>query len=105
MPARSAGTGYGWLALGLLLTGLGVSLVLPSLVTAILGAAPQGTAGAAGGLLNAVRQAGATVGVATMGALVGEGTLTGAAVALLLSALVCTGASVWFASGARKPAG
>jgi MFS transporter, DHA2 family, methylenomycin A resistance protein len=90
-----AGAGYGWLALGLLVTGCGVSLVLPALVTAILSAAPPGTAGAAGGLLNAVRQAGATVGVATMGAL--AGTTAGSAYALLLSALICAGACAWFA--------
>jgi MFS transporter, DHA2 family, methylenomycin A resistance protein len=88
---------YGWLALGLLLTGYGVSLVLPALVTAILGAAPPGTAGAAGGLLNAVRQAGATLGVAFMGALAGTGTVGGSARALLASALVCAGAGLWFA--------
>jgi DHA2 family methylenomycin A resistance protein-like MFS transporter len=95
--AAWAGAGYGWLALGLLLTGYGVSLVLPALVAAILGAAPQGTAGAAGGLLNAVRQAGATLGVAAMGALNGTGTATGPAYALLLSAVVCAGAGTWFA--------
>ena len=81
---------------GLLLTGYGVSLVLPALVTAILRAAPPGTAGAAGGLLNAVRQAGATLGVASMGALASAGTAAGSAYALILSALVCAAAGAWF---------
>lgn len=90
--------GYGWLALGLLVTGYGVSLVLPALVSAILSAAPQGTAGAAGGLLNAVRQAGATLGVAAMGAFASAGTTTGSAYALLASALVCAAGGAWFAS-------
>jgi DHA2 family methylenomycin A resistance protein-like MFS transporter len=94
-------TGYGWLALGLLLTGLGVSFVLPALVSAIISTAPEGTAGAAGGLLNAVRQAGATLGVATMGALVGLG--TGSTYALLLAALVCAAAGAWFAEGTTRP--
>ncbi|MFD0788022.1 MFS transporter, partial [Micromonospora azadirachtae] len=58
---------YPWLAPGLLLTGFGVSYVLPSLVAAMVEVAPAGTAGAVGGLLNAVRQVGATLGVALMG--------------------------------------
>lgn len=93
--------GYGWLAPGLVLTGSGVSLVLPALAAAILTAAPKGTAGAAGGLLNAVRQAGATLGVAAMGALNSAGTAAGPACALLLSALVCAGACAWFADRHR----
>ncbi|MEU7766147.1 MFS transporter [Nocardia sp. NPDC049190] len=77
---------YPWLAAGLLLTGLGVSYALPALVVAMVDVAPAGTAGAVGGLLNAVRQVGATVGVAVMGAAVAAGT----GWALLLSAAVCT---------------
>ncbi len=80
-----AGGGYPWLALGLLLTGFGVSSVLPALVTALVRAAPPGAAGAVGGLLNAVRQVGATLGVAVMGAAVAAGT----GWALLLSAGCC----------------
>lgn len=95
--AAWARAGYSWLALGLLLTGFGVSLVLPALVSAIISAAPDGTAGAAGGLLNAVRQTGATLGVAAMGALAGLGTAAGSAYALLLSALVSVAAGAWFA--------
>jgi DHA2 family methylenomycin A resistance protein-like MFS transporter len=63
---------YPVLAAGLLLIGTGVSLTLPALVTVVVAAAPPGTAGTASGLLNAVRQTGATVGVAVMGAL-GDG--------------------------------
>ncbi|MCI2420253.1 MFS transporter [Saccharopolyspora sp. K220] len=88
---------YGWLALGLLLTGFGVSFALPALTTAIINAAPQGTAGAASGLLNAVRQTGATLGVATMGSVTG----IGSAYALLLSAAACLAASAWFARPTR----
>jgi DHA2 family methylenomycin A resistance protein-like MFS transporter len=95
--AAGAAAGYGWLALGLLLTGYGVSLVLPSIVAAVMAAAPDGTAGAAGGMLNAVRQTGATMGVATMGALV----VVGPAYALLLSAIVCAVAGLWFSLARR----
>ncbi|GAA5132808.1 MFS transporter [Pseudonocardia adelaidensis] len=93
---------YAWLALGLLLTGFGVSFVLPAVVAAILGVAPRGTAGAAGGLLNAVRQAGATLGVATTGAFVGHATASGSAYALFLSASVCVAAGAWFTRATRR---
>lgn len=99
--------GYGWLTLGLLCTGFGVSFVLPAVVGAIISAAPPEATGAAGGLLNSVRQVGATLGVATMGAFVGMGTVTGSACALLLSALVCAVAGAWFArinQPRRRPA-
>jgi len=99
--AIGAGAGYGWLAAGLLLTGFGVSLVLPALVTAILAAAPEGTAGSVGGLLNAVRQAGATLGVAAMGTLAGAGTVAGSACALALSGVVCAAAVIGFAAAGR----
>ncbi|MFV2174050.1 MFS transporter [Actinomadura sp. LOL_016] len=98
-----AGAGYAWLACGLLSCGLGVSFVLPALVTAVIGAAPPGTAGAVGGLLNAVRQAGATLGVATMGTAAGWGAATGPATALLLAALVCAATGAWFALAAPTP--
>jgi MFS transporter, DHA2 family, methylenomycin A resistance protein len=98
--AVGATTGYAPIAAGLLLTGLGVSFVLPALVAAVLAAAPEGTAGAAGGVLNAARQAGATLGVAAMGGLLGSAggrTGTGAAYALGLAAAVCLTAEIWFA--------
>ncbi|WP_433201164.1 MFS transporter [Nocardia sp. CA-107356] len=80
-----ASLAYPMLALGLLLSGFGVAFALPALVTAIVNAAPPGTAGAVGGLLNAVRQVGATLGVAIMGALV----TPGVGWALLASAAAC----------------
>ncbi|WP_433541524.1 hypothetical protein ACQP10_14480 [Streptosporangium sandarakinum] len=95
--AAWAGAGYGVLALGLLLTGFGVSFVLPALAAAVIGAAPEGTAGSAGGVLNAARQTGATLGVAAMGALTGLGAPAGPAAALLLPAVLCAAAGGWFA--------
>ena len=100
--AAAAGAGYGWLGLGLVLTGFGVSFVLPALVAAVINAAPEGTAGAAGGLLNATRQAGATIGVAAMGAVTALGGVLGPAYALLLSALVCAATGVWFATATTR---
>jgi MFS transporter, DHA2 family, methylenomycin A resistance protein len=109
--ACASGAGYGVLALGLLLTGFGMSFALPALVTAVVNAAPDGTAAAAGGLLNAVRQAGATLGVAAMGSFVGAGagggtpagvTPDAVALAFALSALVCATAGAWFARATRR---
>jgi DHA2 family methylenomycin A resistance protein-like MFS transporter len=90
--------GYPWLAVGLLLTGFGVSYAMPALVTALVGVAPAGTAGAVGGLLNAVRQVGATLGVAIMGAAVAAG----AGWALLMSSAVCAIAWSVFALARRE---
>lgn len=88
--AALSGAAYGMLALGLAMTGFGVSFALPALVTAVVSAAPAGTAGTAGGLFNAGRQVGATLGVAAMGAFVAaEGGVPGGGHALLLSAAVC----------------
>ncbi|GAA1937135.1 MFS transporter [Kitasatospora viridis] len=84
------GTPYPLLAVGLLAAGFGVSFALPALITAVMSTAPTGTAGAAGGLLNAARQVGATLGVAVMGAFAGS--TGGTAVALLLPALACAAA-------------
>jgi DHA2 family methylenomycin A resistance protein-like MFS transporter len=99
--ACGSGAGYGWLALGLLLSGFGMSFALPALVTSVVNAAPDGTAAAAGGLLNAVRQAGATLGVAAMGACVAGGS-RGAAAAFYLSAVACAAAGACFARATRR---
>ncbi|WP_460652280.1 MFS transporter [Kribbella endophytica] len=56
------------LAAGLLGCGLGVSWTLPPLVGFAVSKAPADATGAVGGLLNAMRQVGATVGAATAGA-------------------------------------
>ncbi|MEV4236162.1 MFS transporter [Nocardia sp. NPDC050408] len=87
-----AGLGYPVLAFGLLFSGFGVAFALPALVTAIVNAAPPGTTGAVGGLLNAVRQVGATLGVAIMGALV----TPGIGWSLLTSAAACAIAFIVF---------
>ncbi|MEZ7128665.1 MFS transporter [Nonomuraea sp. AD125B] len=68
----------------LVVMGFGLSFVLPALMAGMVGRAPAGTAGTAGGVLNAFRQAGATLGVAVMG-VVGRPLL----VAAVLTALTC----------------
>ncbi|GIH15354.1 MFS transporter [Rugosimonospora africana] len=87
-----AGDGYPAMVAGLVCTGCGVSLALPALATAVVATAPAGSAGAAGGLLNAVRQVGATLGVAVLGAVAGTGA-AGTAAALALAAAGCVAAA------------
>ncbi|WP_053175664.1 MFS transporter [Nonomuraea sp. SBT364] len=76
----------------LLVTGTGLSLCLPSLVAGVMAAAPPGTAGTAGGVLNAARQAGATLGVAL---------LAGLARPLLAAALLTAATAACYALAAR----
>ncbi|TQS16185.1 MFS transporter [Microbispora hainanensis] len=101
-----AGASYPFLLAGLVATGFGVSFALPALATLIVTAAPEGTAGMAGGLLNAARQCGATIGVAVTGAFVTVGVPDqghhGAAYALVMPAVVCAAAAV---AVARRRAG
>ncbi|MEV4532400.1 MFS transporter [Asanoa sp. NPDC049518] len=89
------GGGYPWLVPGLLSTGVGVSLVLPALVAALVSA---GAPGSVGGLLNAVRQVGATLGVAVMGA-------AGPGWAFALSAACCAAAWLVFRRSRPRAAG
>ncbi|GAA0314731.1 MFS transporter [Actinoallomurus spadix] len=88
-----AATPVPWL--GMLLIGFGVSFSLPALVTGVVQAAPEGMAGVASGLLNAVRQVGATLGVAVMGGLAG-GT------AFAIAAALCLAAGLTLASSGRR---
>jgi len=79
------------LGIGLVGCGLGVSWTLPPLVGYAVGQAPPGGAGAVGGLINAVRQVGATLGAATAGVALGAGR---SAVPLIGAAVVCLGGLV-----------
>lgn len=104
LGAGGIGPSYPVLAIGLVLTGFGVSFALPALVSTVLTVAPEGAAGAAGGLLNAVRQVGATLGVAITGAFVSVGP-TGPGrdpgYALVVCAIVCAAAGLGVARRAR----
>ncbi|GAA3130525.1 hypothetical protein GCM10010466_21470 [Planomonospora alba] len=59
--------GYWYLALALLLGGLGLGLAAPVLVNVVLAGVPARNAGAAGGVLSTVNQIGGAVGVAVLG--------------------------------------
>lgn len=72
------------LAPWLVVMGFGLSFVLPALMAGVVTSAPPGTAGTAGGVLNASRQVGATLGVAVLGGLTHP-----LPVAATLTALTC----------------
>ncbi|QKW40453.1 MFS transporter [Actinomadura sp. NAK00032] len=95
------GATYPALVAGLLCTGFGVSFALPALAVLAVTAAPEGTAGAAGGLLNAARQLGAALGVAVMGAFAAAGPGT----ALFIAAGVCAAVLPAGLRAVRPPAG
>ncbi|MGW5264600.1 MFS transporter [Microbispora sp. NPDC004025] len=103
-----AGASYPFLLAGLVATGFGVSFALPALATLVVTVTPAGAAGAAGGLLNAARQCGATIGVAVTGAFMTLGVPgghSGAAYALIVPAVVCAVAAAAVARTARTPVG
>jgi DHA2 family methylenomycin A resistance protein-like MFS transporter len=73
------------LAPWLVVMGFGLSFILPALMAGLVARAPAGTAGTAGGVLNAARQVGATLGVAVMGG-IGRPLLWAAILAALMAA-------------------
>lgn len=81
-------------SVGLLLIGTGVSFAIPSLVVTVVGAVPAASAGAGSGLLNAIRQVGATIGVAVLGGILATGhTIANGAHTALLTAAALLAAS------------
>ncbi|MCM3626597.1 MFS transporter [Paenibacillus glycanilyticus] len=66
-------TSYAWTFMGLLLMGIGVSLAIPSLMAAVMSSVEKERTGAVSGALNASRQMGSVLGVAWLGAVLGDG--------------------------------
>ena len=62
-----AGSDWSSVLIGLLVTGIGVGLVAPTLASAALGAVPQQLGGMASGALNTMRQLGYALGIAGLG--------------------------------------
>ena len=77
----------------LAMLGFGVSLAIPSLLTAVVGSAPRELAGIAGGALNASRQTGAVLGVAVLGALLSA---TSTTTALAAAGVLLLGGALLF---------
>ncbi|MFI7613287.1 MFS transporter [Nonomuraea terrae] len=94
--ALAEGPPLGWL----IVIGCGLSLCFPALMAGMVASAPPGTAGTAGGVLNAARQVGATLGVAVLGG------LTAGARPLLVAAILTTATFVAYgAVGFRRRSG
>jgi DHA2 family multidrug resistance protein-like MFS transporter len=69
-------TGYAFAALWITLLGAGLGLVLPASVGAAIGALSAERAGSGSGLMQALRQVGATIGVAVLGTILSSGYLS-----------------------------
>lgn len=62
-------TSYAWICIGLLLIGFGVSLTIPSLMSAVMSSVLKEQSGAVSGALNSSRQLGSVLGVALIGSI------------------------------------
>jgi EmrB/QacA subfamily drug resistance transporter len=71
--ATTLSTSYGFVAAWLVVAGAGFGLVMPVAMSAALAALPPGRAGSGSGLVQAMRQAGGTIGVAVLGTVLGHG--------------------------------
>ncbi|MGH3804575.1 MAG: hypothetical protein ACRDTD_31430, partial [Pseudonocardiaceae bacterium] len=69
--------------------GFGMAFTMPAATTAVMESSPANRAGAASGTINTARQVGGVIGVALLGAMVGESgfSLPGLRAALLLAGL------------------
>lgn len=82
--ALAPGPSLPLLVAGSVLLGL-VSLAMPAMIAAVVGAVGPGHAGVASGVLNAARQAGGALGVAVLGSLLGHGPVLSLRVPLLVA--------------------
>jgi DHA2 family methylenomycin A resistance protein-like MFS transporter len=80
----------------------GIGLAVPPMTAALLSTVPRARSGSASGLLNAVRQAGAAIGVALFGALMAGNMVAGLRVAIMISAGLLAIAAVAAACGVRS---
>lgn len=69
LSSVGAATGYGPVAVGLAITGLGVGLAMPTALDAVLGSLPEAQVGAGTALSRTVQQTGASFGVAILGSI------------------------------------
>lgn len=88
---------------GQLLVRLGIGLVVPAITTGTLAAVPSARSGVASGALNAVRQTGGALGVATFGALMATDMVQGVRVALAISCLFLLVVAILSLFGMRGP--
>lgn len=91
--ALADGLLLGWLVV----IGCGLSLCFPALMAGTVANAPAGTAGTAGGVLNAARQMGATLGVAVLG-----GFTAGPRPLVVAAAVTAATCTAYLAAGLRR---
>jgi MFS transporter, DHA2 family, methylenomycin A resistance protein len=84
LAAAGTATSLPLILAGSVLLGL-VSLAMPAMTAAVVGAAGPGHAGVASGILNAARQSGGALGVAVLGSLLGHGHALSLRVPLLVA--------------------
>jgi DHA2 family methylenomycin A resistance protein-like MFS transporter len=87
-------TGYGAMLPAQLLIRFGIGLAVPPMTAALLATVPRSRSGSASGLLNAVRQAGAAIGVALFGALIRGDIVAGLRIGVMIAAGLLAGAAV-----------
>lgn len=95
LAAVSNNASYAWVAVGLVLLGLGMSFTLPALTGAVVLAVPADAAGAASGLFSVTRQTGATVGVAAVAAVIGAHAADAQHGHILIAAAALAAAVTW----------
>jgi MFS transporter, DHA2 family, methylenomycin A resistance protein len=102
------GQSYWAMGAQLLAIGAGLGLLVPPLTSTLLGSVEKARSGIAAGVLNATRQTGSVIGVASFGALIGDGAeafVAGAREALIVSAALLIGAAATILlarAGARR---
>jgi DHA2 family methylenomycin A resistance protein-like MFS transporter len=77
-----------------LLTRFGIGVAVPPMTAALLSTVPRARSGSASGLLNAIRQAGAAIGVALYGALIRGNPVEGLRIAIAISAVLLATAGI-----------
>jgi DHA2 family methylenomycin A resistance protein-like MFS transporter len=84
-----------------LLVRFGAGLAMPPMTAALLSTVPRSRSGSASGLLNAIRQSGAAIGVALYGALMRGNMIDGLRIAVVVSAVLFAAAATAAAFGIR----
>lgn len=95
-------TGYVAMLPAQLLIRFGIGLAVPPMTAALLATVPRSRSGSASGLLNAIRQAGAAIGVALFGALIRGDMVAGLRIGVMLAAGLLAGAA---AAALLRPTG
>lgn len=97
-----ADTGYASMLPAQMFIRFGIGLAVPPMTAALLATVPRSRSGSASGLLNAIRQAGAAIGVALFGALMRGDMVQGLRIAVLVSAGLLAVAAAGAGFGVRS---